>query len=236
MKIFGYFTKPTLKLAGEKPTMVVLVHGGPSGRDSWGFDPVVQWLATRGYAVLQVNYRGSTGFGKAYLEAGRGEWGGKMTSDLIDGKNWVIAQGWADPTKICIVGGSYGGYAVLDALWRFPKDFVCGISISGISDIASFLEQTPDYWKPTLNREGEYFPVQGKSKELLDARSALFHVDQIQAPLMLVHGTSDIRVKESQTSSIYAALKKMGNRSRIEKCRMRAITSSVTLPIAKKNS
>jgi dipeptidyl aminopeptidase/acylaminoacyl peptidase len=212
MKLYGYFTKPTYEIPGAsgKPPLIVFVHGGPNARDGWHFSPSVQWLATRGYAVLQVNFRGSYGFGKAYHDAAKGEWGGKMTTDLIDGKNWVLSQGWADPTKVCIMGTSYGGYATLDALWRFPKDFVCGISNSGLSDLASMREQNPDYWITSQALEDQYLPDQGKSKESLDAHSALFHVDQIQAPLLLAHGTSDIRCKESQTSSIYAALKKLG--------------------------
>ena len=211
MKIYGYFTRPTYSIpnGGKSPPLVVLVHGGPRARDSFGFSSYVQWLATRGYAVLQINFRGSSGYGEKYLKAGDGEWGGKMTSDLIDGKNWVATQGWINPKKVCIMGSSYGAYATLDALWRFPRDFACGIADSGISDLAAMREENPKHWSLFQAEEDNYFPDQGRTRALLNDRSPLFHAKQIDAPLFLAHGTADIRCKESQTNNLYLALKKL---------------------------
>jgi dipeptidyl aminopeptidase/acylaminoacyl peptidase len=217
MKLYGYFTRPTYVPPGgsaDKPPLVVMVHGGPRSRDHWAYHSSVQWLATRGYAVLQVNFRGSTGYGKAYYHAGFGQWGGKMTSDVIDGKNWVLSQGWADPKRVCIMGGSYGAYAVLDALWRFPKDFFCGIANSGVYDLAAMRDENPEHWKRYQEEEDLYLPEKGKNRARLIERSPLYHVNKIETPLLLSHGTSDIRCKESQTAALFKALKSQGKKAK----------------------
>ncbi len=146
LTIHGYLTLPHGVPAEKLPTVLV-VHGGPWGRDSWLFDPEAQWLANRGYAVLQVNFRGSAGYGKAFLNAGNREWGGKMHDDLIDGVNWIIAQGIADPRRIAIMGGSYGGYATLVGLTFTPGVFVAGVDIVGPSSIVTLLKNPPPYWQ-----------------------------------------------------------------------------------------
>src|SRR3712207_2154136 len=127
---------------------VLNVHGGPWGRDQWGLDTEAQWLANRGYAVLQVNFRGSTGYGKQYLNAGDREWGGKMHDDLIDAKNWAVQQGYADPNRVAIYGGSYGGYAVLAGLAFTPDEFAAGVDIVGPSNLNTLLASIPPYWTP----------------------------------------------------------------------------------------
>ncbi len=127
---------------------MLLVHGGPWARDTWGYNPLAQWLANRGYAVLQVNYRGSTGYGKKFLNAGNREWAGKMHHDLLDGVEWLVKQGVADPKKVAIMGGSYGGYATLVGLTFTPDVFACGVDIVGPSNIVTLLKTIPPYWAP----------------------------------------------------------------------------------------
>jgi len=148
LTLHGYLTLPT---GGETPlAAVLLVHGGPWARDIWGYDPEAQWLANRGYAVLQVNFRGSTGYGKTLLNAGNREWGAKMHDDLLDGVNWLIEQGIADPRRIAIMGSSYGGYATLAGLTFTPEVFACGVDIVGPSNLLTLLASIPPYWKPLL--------------------------------------------------------------------------------------
>ncbi len=128
--------------------MVLNVHGGPWGRDTWGLDPETQWLANRGYAVLQVNFRGSTGYGKKFLNAGDREWGRAMHHDLLDAKEWAVREGYADPDKVCIYGGSYGGYATLVGVTFTPDAFACGVDIVGPSSIVTLIKSIPPYWAP----------------------------------------------------------------------------------------
>ena len=145
MQIFGYLTLP-VGIESKDIPLVVNVHGGPWIRDEWGFNSEVQWLANRGYAVLQINYRGSTGYGKSYLNAGDREWGSKMTEDLINGKNWVLQMGYSKPQKVGIIGRGYGGYAVLSALAFASSDFVCGVDINGPSSLLTFLKHNSSIW------------------------------------------------------------------------------------------
>ena len=163
----GYLTLPVGLPPRQLPT-VLYVHGGPWYRDRWGFDPVVQWLANRGYAVLQVNFRGSTGYGKAFVNAGDREWGGAMRTDLLDARDWTIAQGYADPARFAIMGASYGGYAVLTALAFTPDAFCCGVDIVGPSNLTTMLQSFPPYWK-TLR--AMFARRMGEDPELLAAHS-----------------------------------------------------------------
>jgi len=207
MTIYGYLTLP-LGLGLKNLAMVLLVHGGLSDRDIWGLNNEVQWLANRGYAVLQINFRGSGGYGKAYNNAGNREWGGKMHDDLIDGKNWAVKQGYADPKQVCIMGWSYGGYAALVGLAFTPNAFACGVDGFGISNIVTFLRTIPPYWEPDKalfkRRVGDVETEQ----EFLKSRSPLFKADQIKAPLLIGHGANDPRVKQAESDQIVEAMRK----------------------------
>lgn len=207
MKIYGYLTLPVGKKPEALPT-VLLVHGGPWSRDYWGFSPQVQWLANRGYAVLQVNFRGSTGYGKAYMNAGNREWGGKMQTDLIDGKNWLVKKGFADPEKIAIYGGSFGGYAVLVGLTFTPDEFCCGVDIVGISNLITMLQKNPPYWATLKAQTDLRLGNLEKDAEFLKSRSPLFKVDQIKKPLLIGQGANDPRVNQLESDQIVEAMRK----------------------------
>jgi dipeptidyl aminopeptidase/acylaminoacyl peptidase len=207
LQINGYLTLPTGLEAKALPT-VLLVHGGPWFRDRWGFDPMVQWLANRGYAVLQVNFRGSSGYGKAFLNAGNRQWAGAMRTDLLDAMDWAISEGVADPQRCAILGGSYGGYAVLTALAWSPDAFRCGIDIVGPSDLTTFMESIPAYWEPMRKMFSERV---GEDTDFLMAQSPLYRVSSIQAPLMIVQGANDPRVKQRESDQMVEALKAKGN-------------------------
>ena len=194
----------------EKPLpMVLFVHGGPWGRDVWGYYSVAQWLANRGYAVLQVNFRGSTGFGKKFVNAGNLEWGGKMHDDLIDAVNFTIEKKIAQKDKIAIEGGSYGGYATLVGMTRTPEVFACGVDIVGISNLNTFLETVPPYWKPAMalfkTRVGDHETEDGR--KFLASRSPITFVDRISKPLLIGHGRNDPRVNKAEADQIVAAMK-----------------------------
>jgi dipeptidyl aminopeptidase/acylaminoacyl peptidase len=205
MTLHGYLTLPAGKEPKNLPT-ILLVHGGPWTRDSWGFRPNVQWLANRGYAVLQINYRGSTGYGKNYVNAGDREWAEKMHTDLLDGKQWVIRQGYADPSKIAIFGGSYGGYATLVGLAFTPDEFCCGVDIVGPSNLMTLLKTIPPYWGP-LKAQMERRLGKLEEEEFLKSRSPLFKADQIKKPLLIGQGANDPRVKQSESDQIVAAMR-----------------------------
>ncbi|HEY7326551.1 MAG TPA: S9 family peptidase [Gemmataceae bacterium] len=209
LTIHGYLTTPVGVEARNLP-MVLFVHGGPWGRDTWGFRPDVQWLANRGYAVLQVNFRGSTGYGKKFLNAGNREWAGKMHDDLLDAVEWAKNQGVADPKKIAIMGGSYGGYATLVGLTFSPDVFACGVDIVGPSNIASLLKTIPPYWGPMKAMFSKRVGDLEKEEEFLKSRSPLFRVDKIKSPLLIGQGANDPRVKQSESDQIVAALRKEG--------------------------
>jgi dipeptidyl aminopeptidase/acylaminoacyl peptidase len=195
-----------IKNKPSKPLPLILyVHGGPSVRDSWGLNSVHQWLANRGYAVLSVNYRGSTGFGKKFFEAGFGEWSGKMHDDLIDAVNWAVNEKIADKDKICIMGGSYGGYATLVGLTFTPDVFACGIDIVGPSNLVTLLNTIPAYWKPArkfLENLTGGNPDTEEGKKILEAKSPLNFVDKIKKPLLIGQGANDPRVKQSESDQI----------------------------------
>jgi dipeptidyl aminopeptidase/acylaminoacyl peptidase len=210
MKIHGYLTLP--KGLGEKNLPVVMyIHGGPWARDQWGYEPYVQFLANRGYAVMQVNFRASTGYGKRYLNAGNREWGtGAMQHDVTDAVQWLIAKGIADPKRVGIFGGSYGGYATLAGVTFTPDLFACGVPYVGPSNLVTLIESFPEYWKPFL--EGSFYrrvgnPALEAEKQDLIERSPLFQCDRIQAPLLVVHGANDPRVKQHESDQIVVALR-----------------------------
>ena len=188
--------------------MILLVHGGPWARDEWGYDPQAQWLANRGYAVLQVNFRGSTGFGKAFLNAGNNEWGvGAMQHDLTDSVNWAVEQGIAHPDKVCILGGSYGGYAVLAGLTFTPELYACGVDIVGPSHIKTLFESIPPYWAP-MKKEMVLRVGDVEQDAALNRRiSPFFHAERIQAPLMVLQGANDPRVKIAESDQIVSAMR-----------------------------
>ncbi len=189
--------------------LVLLVHGGPWGRDVWGYDSQHQWLSNRGYAVLGVNFRGSTGFGKEFTNAGNGEWAGKMHDDLIDAVNWAIREKITQRDQVAIMGGSYGGYATLVGLTFTPDTFVCGVDIVGPSNLVTLLQNVPPYWVPILpmmkDRVGDWTTEEGQ-KSLL-AKSPLARVDQIQRPLLIGQGANDPRVKQIESDQIVEAMK-----------------------------
>lgn len=194
----------------DRPIPLVLnVHGGPWARDSLGFVSETQWLANRGYAVLSVNFRGSTGIGKAFINAGDFEWAGKMHDDLIDGVNWAIAQKIADPKKIAIHGLSYGGYSTLVGLTFTPKVFACGVNMSGPVNLVTTFQTTPPYWKAfheqLKRRVGDITTQEGRA--LLLSRSPNMFADKVEKPLLIGQGANDPRVKRAEPDQMVAALK-----------------------------
>jgi dipeptidyl aminopeptidase/acylaminoacyl peptidase len=203
--LHGYLTRP-LNAQGPTP-MVLLVHGGPWARDSWGYDPLVQLLANRGYTVLQVNFRGSTGYGKDFLNAGDREWAAKMHQDLLDAKSWAAANGHADPARVAIMGGSYGGYATLVGLTYTPEEFACGIDIVGPSNLITLLESIPPYWAPMRALFDKRVGHLEDEPEFLKSRSPLFLADRIKRPLLIGQGANDPRVKRPESDQIVAAMR-----------------------------
>lgn len=190
--------------------LVLFVHGGPWHRDSWGYNPMHQWLANRGYGVLSVNFRGSTGFGKQFINAADGEWAGKMHDDLIDAVNWAVGERIAEPGKIAIMGGSYGGYATLVGLTFTPEVFACGVDIVGPSNLVTLMQNAPPYWLPLMDvfkrRIGDHETEEGRA--FLLRRSPLTHAERICRPLLIGQGANDPRVKQSESDQIVAALRK----------------------------
>ncbi len=210
-EIHGYLTVPQ-GTSGTHLPMVLLVHGGPWNRDYWGYNSLVQLLANRGYAVLQINFRGSTGYGRAFTEAAIGEFAGKMQADLLDAVHWAITTNIADPHHIAIVGSSYGGYATLVGLSFTPEVFACGVDIAGISNLVTFVESTPIYWKNWMDKWHRYVghPSRPDDRRRMEAQSPLFRAEQIQRPLLIVHGTEDSRVKLGQSEHIVTVLQQAG--------------------------
>ncbi|MEH2145648.1 S9 family peptidase [Nostoc sp.] len=209
LTIHSYLTTPVGIPTQNLPT-VLLVHGGPWARDVWGFSPTAQWLANRGYAVLQVNFRGSTGYGKAFLNAGNREWGGTMHNDLIDSVNWLVEQGISDPQKIAIMGGSYGGYATLVGLTFTPEIFAAGVDIVGPSSLITLIETIPPYWEPIKAMLYHRVGNLETEEEFLKSRSPLFFVNRIQKPLLIGQGANDPRVKQSESDQIVNAMQQAG--------------------------
>ncbi|MDQ3338939.1 MAG: S9 family peptidase [Myxococcota bacterium] len=216
LTLMSYLTLPKAADANEdgkadKPApMVLLVHGGPWGRDAWGYDPLHQLFANRGYAVLSVNFRASTGFGKKFLHAGNLQWGKAMHDDLLDAVQWAVAQNVTAKDTVCITGGSYGGYATLAGLAMTPDVFRCGVDIVGPSNLLTLLASIPAYWGPMVamlhTRMGN--PETPEGKALLTAASPLTHASKITKPLLIAQGKNDPRVKEAESEQIVAAMKK----------------------------
>ena len=211
MTLHGYLTVPR-GTSGKGLPMVLLVHGGPWARDYWECDSMVQFLANRGYVVLQVNFRGSAGYGRAYMQAAGGEFAGRMQTDLLDGVDWAVEKGYADPNKIGIVGGSYGGYAVLVGMTFTPETFACGVDICGISNLVTFLQSVPKCWKLYMPQYYSYVgdPKKPEDLEKMRAKSPLFKADQVVRPLFIVHGANDPRVTIDQSETMVQALRKAG--------------------------
>lgn len=207
LTINGYLTLPLGKEAKNLP-VIVNPHGGPWARDSWGFNPEVQFLANRGYAVLQMNFRGSTGYGKSFWQASFKQWGKTMQNDISDGVQELIKQGVADPKKVCIYGASYGGYATLSGMTFSPDLYACGVDYVGVSNLFTFMNTIPPYWKPYLEMMYEMVGNPEKDKALMQSASPVFHVDKIKAPLLVLQGAKDPRVNIAESDQIVEALKK----------------------------
>ncbi|GAA0284981.1 S9 family peptidase [Alteraurantiacibacter aestuarii] len=192
--------------------LVLLVHGGPWARDGYGFNRTHQWLANRGYGVLSVNYRGSTGFGKDFVNAANLQWSKAMHDDLIDAVNWAVEQGIAEQDKVAIMGGSYGGYATLVGLTYTPDVFACGVDIVGPSNLETLLETIPPYWEPMVKQFHERMgnPETEEGKQLLKDCSPLYLADKIVKPLLIGQGANDPRVKQSESDQIVTAMEKHG--------------------------
>jgi dipeptidyl aminopeptidase/acylaminoacyl peptidase len=207
LEMVSYLTLPR----GVEPKslpLVLNVHGGPWGRDSWGLDPESQWFANRGYAVLQVNFRASAGFGKKFLNAGNGEWGtGKMQDDLTDAVKWAVAKGYADPKKVCIFGGSYGGYATLAGLVFTPEIYACGVDIVGPSNLKTLMEAIPPYWEPIKKQFTLRIGPVEKDEAYNKKVSPLFHAEKIQVPLIIAQGANDPRVNIREADQMVKALR-----------------------------
>lgn len=208
LKIQGYLTLP--KAGARNVPMVLVIHGGPYLRDEWGFNSTHQWLANRGYAVLSINYRGSTGFGKAFVTAADREWGGKMHDDLIAGVNWAVSRGIADPKRVGFFGGSYGGYAALTAATKTPEVFACIVDIYGIANLLTFMAAIPPYWTPVMsvwkNRLGD--PDTEEGRAFLRERSPLTHIDRAFRPILIVQGLEDVRVTRAESEQMVEVLRR----------------------------
>jgi dipeptidyl aminopeptidase/acylaminoacyl peptidase len=207
LTIEGYLTLPSGSTGGP---MVLNVHGGPWVRDGWGYDPEAQWFANRGYACLQVNYRGSTGYGKEFLNAGNKEWGGTMHDDLVDAVGWAVESGVAHPERVAIYGGSYGGYAALAGATFTPDLFRCAVDIVGPSSLITLINSIPPYWKPLLATFHERVGNPDTEEDFLKSRSPLFFVDRIRIPMLIAQGANDPRVKQAESEQIVAAMKEKG--------------------------
>lgn len=211
--IHGYITLPKEVAKGAKVPVIVNPHGGPQGiRDSWGFNPEAQLFASRGYATLQVNFRISGGYGRAFLESGFKQIGRKAMDDVEDGLKYVIDQGWIDPEKAAIYGGSHGGYAVLRGLTKTPELYACGVDYVGVSNIFTFMKTIPPYWKPYLKiiKEIWYDESVPEEKLIMEEVSPVFHIDKIKKPLFVVQGANDPRVNIDESDQIVMALRGRG--------------------------
>ena len=208
-EVHGYLTVPKNK-KGEKMPVVINPHGGPWVRDSWGYNPEVQLLASRGYAVFQPNYRGSTGYGKAFWMKGFKQWGHDMQNDITDGVKWLIDSGVADPKRVAIYGASYGGYATLAGIAFTPGLYACAVDYVGVSNLFTFMETIPPYWKPYLDMLYEMVGHPEEDKDRLHAGSPVFHIDQIKTPLFVVQGANDPRVNIDESDQIVQSLRERG--------------------------
>ncbi|MBL8521786.1 MAG: S9 family peptidase [Betaproteobacteria bacterium] len=209
LTINGYLTLPKGVAAKNLP-VVINPHGGPWARDVWRFNPEVQFLANRGYAVFQMNFRGSTGYGRKFWEASFKQWGKKMQDDVTDGVEWLKQQGIADPKRIAIYGGSYGGYTTLAGVTFTPDLYAAAVDYVGVSNLFTFMNTIPPYWKPYLEMLHEMVGHPEKDKELLAAASPVMHADKIKTPLFIAQGAKDPRVAKAESDQVVEALKKRG--------------------------
>ena len=212
LRIEAYLSLPsglTPETARALP-VVVNPHGGPWARDSWGFSSETQFLCNRGYAVFQMNFRGSTGYGRRFLEAGYGQWGLRMQDDITDGVDWLISQGIADPKRVAIYGGSYGGYAALAGVAFTPEKYACAVDYVGVSNLLTFLATIPPYWKPMLQMMYEQVGNPETDRERLEATSPALHADRIRVPLFVAQGAHDPRVNKAESDQMVAALRQRG--------------------------
>lgn len=212
LTIHGYLTLPKGLEEAKNIPVVLNVHGGPWARDVWGFDPEVQFLANRGYAVLQMNFRGSTSYGRQFWEASFDQWGLKMQEDVADGAQWLIDQGIADPKRIAIYGGSYGGYATLMGLVKDPQLYACGVDYVGVSSLFTFMNSIPPYWKPYLDMMHEMVgdPTNPEDSARMISTSPVLNADKIVAPLFVAQGANDPRVVKSESDQMVEAMKARG--------------------------
>ena len=212
LSIEAYLTLPqgfTLENARALP-VVVNPHGGPWARDTWGFSSEVQFLANRGYAVFQMNFRGSTGYGRKFLEASYRQWGLRMQDDITDGVQWLIGPGIADPERIAIYGGSYGGYATLAGLCFTPALYACGLDPVGVSNLFTFMQTIPPYWRPMLEMMYEQVGHPEHDREQLAATSPALHAENIRVPLLIAQGANDPRVNKAESDQMVEALRCRG--------------------------
>ena len=209
LEINGYLSLPP-GVEHKNLPVVINPHGGPWVRDVWGFNPEVQFLVNRGFAVLQMNYRGSLGYGRKFWEISFKEWGKTMQDDLTDGVNWLVKEGIADPKKVAIYGGSYGGYATLAGLTFTPDVYAAGVDYVGVSNLFTFMKSIPPYWKPYLETLYEMVGNPETDAKLLEEASPVFHVDKIKAPLFVAQGKMDPRVNINESDQMVEALKKRG--------------------------
>jgi dipeptidyl aminopeptidase/acylaminoacyl peptidase len=209
LTINGYITLPNGKEPKNLP-VIVNPHGGPWARDVWGWNPEVQMLANRGYAVLQMNFRGSTGYGRGFWQASFKQWGLKMQDDITDGVNYLVKEGIADPKRVCIYGGSYGGYATLAGVTYTPDLYACAVDYVGVSNLFTFLNTIPPYWRPFLDMMHEMVGEPEKDKALLTATSPALNADRIKTPLFVAQGARDPRVNIDEANQMVKALKARG--------------------------
>jgi len=209
LTIHGYLTFPPGAPRLGLPT-VLNVHGGPWARDMWGYDPQAQWLANRGYLCVQVNFRGSTGYGKDFVNAGDREWGAKMHDDLLDAVDWVVSQGHADPGRVAIYGGSYGGYAALVGAAFTPDVFTCAVDIVGPSNLKTLIASIPPYWAPMIAQFHTRVGNPETEEEFMWERSPLSRAGDIRIPLLIAQGANDPRVKQAESEQIVAVLTEKG--------------------------
>ena len=209
LKINGYLTLPVGRGNKNLPC-IVNPHGGPWARDAWGYNPEVQFLANRGFCVLQMNFRGSTGYGRAFWEASFGQWGLKMQDDVTDGVQWLVRQGIADPKRVGIYGGSYGGYTTLAGVTFTPDLYAAAVDYVGVSNLFTFLNTIPPYWKPMLEKMQAMVGDPVKDKARLTATSPALNAERIKTPLFIAQGARDPRVNKAESDQVVEALKKRG--------------------------
>ena len=209
LTIHGYLTLP-LGMDPEKLPVIINPHGGPEARDKWGYDAEAQFLANRGIAVFNMNYRVSTGYGKEFWMAGFKEWGQKQQDDITDGVKWLISEGIADPERIAIYGASYGGYATLMGLIRTPELYACGIDYVGVTDLFTLFESIPPYWEILKERMYHTIGHPEKDRDMFRANSPVFHADKIKVPLFIAQGANDPRVVKKESDMMVEAMRKRG--------------------------